>query len=164
MDHKGWYHAVTKLVAPLVVFGMVAVVGCGDADEADVDTAPVAEPAAPAGPPATEVQALQLQTGAAGLAGQTVRVNGLMVVSLLGQHGFFVELPNKNPFLVATDGSVPVTARQTVDVVGQVVVMTPVIVDEWVASGKISEGDRPMAEFASEFLQADLVIPVAAAP
>src|SRR5690606_19749835 len=122
----------------------LAVAGCGGAEEgAEVpveDTAPAA--AEPAGPAATEVEAMQLQTGAAALAGQTIRVNGLTVVSRLGPRGFWVELPNRNPFLVVTADSATVNPQDMVDVIGQVVVMNDSILNEWVASGAITENQK----------------------
>src|SRR5688572_10457412 len=142
-----------------MAFALVGLMGCGGGEEVEEVPAEAPEVEAPAGPAATEVQALQLQTGAAALAGQQVRVNGLKVVSSLGDRAFWIELPNKNPFLVITQEPTNVSQQATVDVVGRVVVMTPEILNEWVSSGRITENQRLEAEFATEFLEADQVMP-----
>ena len=160
MDRKIWHRRGPKFAVPMMVFSLI-VVGCGGEDEAaemEVETGPPA----PTMPAATEVQALQLQTGAAALAGQTVRVNGLKVVSKLGAKGFWVELPNKNPFLVMTADNATVNPQDMVDVVGSVVVMNDSILGEWVTSGAISENQKLEAEFATEFLQAQVIQAAAA--
>jgi hypothetical protein len=160
MDRNLWQRAGKTLALTMAL----ALAACGDkAEEAAVETE-AAAPAAPSMPAANEVQAIQLQTGAAGLAGQTVRVNGLKVVSRLGPRGFWVELPNKNPFLVVTTDSAAVQPQTMVDVVGTVTVMNDSILGAWVTSGAITENQKLEAEFATEFLQAQAVSPMGSAP
>jgi hypothetical protein len=160
MDRSRWHRASRKLALTLMVLGPVALGACGGAEEAE--EAPVAEeaaPAPPAMPEATVVEGMQLQTGAAGLAGQTVRVNAMKVVSRLGPNGFWVELPNKNPFLVMSDAASTVNPQEMVDVVGTVTQMNDSILTAWVSSGAITDNQKLEAEFATEFLQAQAVQP-----
>lgn len=161
MDRNLWQRAGK----PLVVTMALALAACGGKDADDTMAADsVMAPAAPSMPAATEVQALQLQNGAAALAGQTVRVNSLKIVSRLGPRGFWVELPNKNPFLVVTTDSAAVSPQTMVDVVGTVTVMNDSILGAWVTSGAITENQKLEAEFATEFLQAQAVSPMGSAP
>lgn len=162
MDSSVWMRRGTKLAASVMMVGMLA--ACGGAEEEAAEAPVEAAPAAPSLPAATEVQSLQLQTGAAALAGQTVRVNGLKVLSGLGPKGFWVELPNKNPFLVMTADGTPPAANSMVDVVGVVTVMNDSILTDWVTSGGITENQKLEAEFATEFLQAQAMQPAAGAP
>ena len=164
MDRNVWHRAGTKLAASMMVFGLVSLAACGGGEEGEeIEVDVEAPPAAPAMPEGTVIDAAQLQTGAAALAGQTVRVNGVKVVSRLGANGFWVELPNKNPFLVVTTDSATVNPQQTVDVVGVVTVMNPATLNEWVTSGRISENQKLEAEFATEYIEATAVQPAAGA-
>ncbi|MSR36649.1 MAG: hypothetical protein EXR95_08410 [Gemmatimonadetes bacterium] len=161
MDRNLWQ----RVGKPLAVTMALALAACGGKDADDTLAADsVAALAAPSMPAATEVQAIQLQNGAAALAGQTVRVNSLKVVSRLGPRGFWVELPNKNPFLVVTTDSAAVSPQTMVDVVGTVTVMNDSILGAWVTSGAITENQKLEAEFATEFLQAQAVSPMGSAP
>ena len=47
----------------------------------------------------TLVAATDIQTDATQYEGQEIRLEGLAVASGLGQQGFWLELPNRNPFL-----------------------------------------------------------------
>jgi hypothetical protein len=160
MDRNRWHRASRKLAVSMMVTGLIGLPACGGAEEEAEAPVEEAAPAAPAMPDATAVEAIQLQTGAAALAGQTVRVNGLKVVSRLGPNGFWVELPNKNPFLVVTSEASTVDPQTMVDVVGTVTVMNDSILTAWVSSGAITENQKLEAEFATEFLQAQAVQPM----
>ena len=150
MTKNTWY--------PVLVFGLVTLVGCAkkEAAEAPAEQAPAAT--APAAPAQNVIPAEQLQTGAAGLRGQKVTVKGVTVQSLFGTKGFWIQLPNKNPFLVRTEGAVP-AANSSVDVTGTVTAMSEATTNEWVTAGSITENDRPLAEFASDYIVADAVAP-----
>jgi hypothetical protein len=163
MDQMRWRSASAKL-ASMMMIGLLA--ACGGGEEADEVPAEesAAAPAAPAMPEATVVEPMQLQTGAAALAGQTVRVNAMKVVSRLGPKGFWVELPNRNPFLVVTTEDATANPNDVVDVVGTVTQMNDSILTNWVSSGAITENQRLEAEFATEFLQAQAVAPSTGAP
>ena len=160
------FHRANRFATTLLTTGLLAVAACGGGEEGEevpAEETPAAAPA-PTMPAATEVQAMQLQTGAAGLAGQTVRVNGMKVVSRLGPRGFWVELPNKNPFLVVTAAESTVNPNEVVDVVGTVTQMNDSILTDWVSSGAITENQKLEAEFATEFIQAQAVQPSTGAP
>ena len=162
MNRNSWYRDGARRAAPLMFLGLVTMIGCGDKPAADaaMDTEPAVE--VPLMPESTEIQAEQLQTGAAAFRGQVVRVNGVRVMSLLGTKGFWVELPNKNPFLVRTEDDATVEVQQTLDIVGTVVAVNESILADWVASGSISENEKLTAEFATDFIEAEMVMPAAA--
>ena len=65
MDSSVWMRRGTKLAASVMMVGMLA--ACGGAEEEAAEAPVEAAPAAPSLPAATEVQSLQLQTGAAAL-------------------------------------------------------------------------------------------------
>jgi hypothetical protein len=160
MDTSRWYRASRLLAVSMMTTGLIGLTACG----AKEDEAPPVEeaapaPAAPAMPEATVVESMQLQTGAAALAGQTVRVNGLNVQSKLGTKAFWVQLPNKNPFLIVTAEDATVNNGATVDVVGTVKQMNPATLNEWVTSGRINENQKLEAEFATEYIEAAAVQP-----
>jgi hypothetical protein len=165
MDRNRWYGARTTLAASTMVFALLAATACEKkADETMAADTIKAAPAAPALPAATEIQTTQLQTGAAALKGQTVRVNGVTVVSTLGTQAFWISLPNKNPFLVMTNSATTVKPQDMLDVVGTVTVMNDSILKAWVTSGAITDNQKLEAEFATEFIQAQAMQPAGGAP
>jgi hypothetical protein len=94
--------------------------------------------------------------------GMVVTVQGLSVASRLGTQGFWLELPNKNPFLVSMSEAVKaegitVNTGQTVTVSGTIYAMGDSVLDAWSKAGSIGEGDRLAAEFATHFLEAQQV-------
>ena len=161
MDRNSWHRDGARRVAPLMFLGLVTMIGCGEEPAADpvVEEEPVVE--VPVMPEFTEIQAEQLQTGAAAFRGQMVRVNGVRVMSLVGTKGFWVELPNRNPFLVRTEDDTTVEPNQLVDIVGTVGAVSESIVADWVASGSISETDKLTVEFATDFIEVEMVMPAA---
>jgi hypothetical protein len=161
MDQNRWHRASNRLAVSMMTVGLIGLAACGGGEEAEApaEEPAAAAPAAPAMPEATVVESMQLQTGAAGLAGQTVRVNGLQVQSPLGTKAFWVALPNKNPFLIVTAEDATVSNGQTVDVVGTVRQMNPTTLNEWVTSGRITENQKLEAEFATEYIEAQAVQP-----
>ncbi|MCG6987883.1 MAG: hypothetical protein LJF06_06855 [Gemmatimonadetes bacterium] len=110
-------------------------------------------------PDAREVAGTDLEQDPAGLVGALVKVEPLPVASDLGTQGFWLELPNKNPFLVSLDDSLiadslKVPAGENVEVVGIILTMSDSVVDSWVKAGHISQGDKLAAQFATNYLQA----------
>jgi hypothetical protein len=92
-----------------------------------------------------------------------VRLNGLLVINVLGPQAFQIEVPNQaNPYLV---GMLPdalrddevVEYQSTVSLIGSVHVMSDSVADAWVASGAIPEGQRIIAIFAESFFEAEEV-------
>ena len=162
MDRNSWHRDGTRRAVPLVLLGLVTMIACGGEPAAEpvVEEEPVVE--VPVMPEFTEIQAEQLQTGAAAFRGQMVRVNGVRVMSLVGTKGFWVELPNRNPFLVRTEDDTTVEPNQLVDIVGTVVAVSESLVADWVASGSISEIDKLTVEFATDFLEVEMLMPATA--
>jgi hypothetical protein len=150
----------TKWTRALLVFGLVGLAACGGGEPAEeevVEEAPA--PAAPVMPEAPVLDATELQTNAAAHEGMTVRLNGMRVSSTLGTGAAWVELPNKNPFLVRA--ATQPAANSTVDIVGRIEPVTPEVVNEWVTAGAITEGERIQAEFATHYIAADMIQPSA---
>tara|TARA_B100001123_G_scaffold293688_3_gene327368 strand:- start:1695 stop:2123 length:429 start_codon:yes stop_codon:yes gene_type:complete len=135
-------------------------IGCGGG-EPDADPALEEETVVevPVMPEFTEIQAEQLQTGAATFRGQMVRVNSVRVMSLVGTKGFWVELPNGNPFLVRTEDDTTVGVDELVDIVGTITAVSESLVADWVASGSISESDKLIVEFATDFVEVEMLMP-----
>jgi hypothetical protein len=100
-----------------------------------------------------------IQMDATPFEGQEIRVSGVEVASLLGTQGFWLEMPNGNPFLVSltpevTAAGTTVEPGRMATVVGTVVLMTDSILTVWTEGGSIAEGDRIVAEFATHFIEA----------
>lgn len=100
-----------------------------------------------------------LQMDASPFEGDTILIEGQAVASRLGTQGFWLEMPNGNPFLVSFSDAVrargmDVTTGQQTNVMGVVLAMNDSILTAWTESGSIGEGDRLAAEFATHFLSA----------
>ncbi len=100
-----------------------------------------------------------LQTDPSPYTGQMVKVEGLYVTGTLGTQGYWLELPNKNPFLVSLSASaraqgVTASVGQTVTVTGMIVAMGDSVVNAWSTAMTIGEGERLAAEYATYFLEA----------
>ena len=160
MNGTSWTRA-RRLAPTLLGLALVGLVGCGGGEPAEeelVEEAP--SPPAATMPEATVIEATQLVTNQATYEGQTVRINGVRVSSLLGSGAVWVDLPTDlqpTPFLVRTP--TPPATGSTVDIVGTVMAMDEATVDEWVTSGMISENDRLQAEFATHYIDAQAVQP-----
>ena len=162
MVRNSWHRDGTRRAVPLVLLILVTVMACGGEQSTDelVEEEPGVE--VPVLPEFVEIQAEQLQAGAEALRGQMVRVNGIRVLSIVGTNSFWMELPNKNPFLVRTMDATTVEPDQRVDIVGTVVAVSESLVADWVASGSISETDQLTVEFATDFIEAEILMPAAA--
>ena len=116
-----------------------------------------------AGPMAgTVVPGEDLQMDPSPYEGMTIKIEGLSVASGLGTQGFWLELPNKNPFLVSMSEAVKaegitVAPGQAVSVSGVIFAMNDSVLNAWSVAGAIGEGDRLAAEFATHFLEAQQV-------
>jgi len=112
---------------------------------------------------ASTVSGIDLQTDPAQFEGQNIRVAGLLVKSLLGSQGFWLGLPNQNPFLVSMSEQVmaeglTLTLEQPASVIGILHVMSDSARAAWTAAGTIGEGDALVAEFALHYLEADQIV------
>lgn len=105
------------------------------------------------------IPAESLQTDPSLQMGKTVTVQGLNIASMLGTQGFWLELPNKNPFLVSLSEGVKaegiaLNAGATVNVSGRIYEMSDSVLNAWSAAAAVGEGDRLAAEFATHYLEA----------
>jgi len=118
---------------------------------------------------ATPVGAADIMMDASPYEGQLIRLEPQMVSSLVGQQGFTLDLP-AGPFLVSLSDELRaqnleiVPQRTVVRVTGRITAMSPEIAAGWQAAGRLTEGERMVAEFAVHFLAAEAVEISTAAP
>lgn len=103
-----------------------------------------------------------IATDASPFVGRNIRLEGLTVASALGTQGVWLELPNGNPFLVSFSEAVKaeglsLATGQMPTVAGVVYAVNDSVLTAWTESGAIGEGDRLAAEFATHFLEAEVV-------
>ncbi|MBT7693616.1 MAG: hypothetical protein HN750_16605, partial [Gemmatimonadales bacterium] len=84
------------------------------------------------------------------------------ILSMLGTQGFWLEMPNGNPFLVSLNDELiaeglPLSMGEIATVAGMVIVMRPDIAQSWLDAGRIPEADKLAAEFATHYLAAQVV-------
>ena len=133
------------------------------AEQMAADSAAAADAAAAAAAAAAALPVVSgeiLQSDPSPYTGQKVRVESLYVTGTLGTQGYWLELPNKNPFLVSLSASaraqgVTASVGQTVTVTGMIVAMGDSVLKAWSAAMTIGEGDRLAAEYATHFLEAE---------
>lgn len=123
--------------------------------QAVADSIAAAEAAEAALPPI--ISAERIQMDASPYENTDVRLQGLPVASNLGTQGYWVELPNGNPFLVSVSGSADVEGDvvpgATVDVNGRILAIADSVLNAWSEAGTVGDGDRLAAEFATHFLE-----------
>jgi len=158
-----------NLGVPLMVVAFVAIGGFMywlNLQAKEYEATQVVEVEAPTDPGTIEgavtVAAAELQLDASPYEGQMVTLAGLPVASELGTQGFWLEMPNRNPFLVALNDDlmaqgITATQGQSATVTGLVLAVNDSILSRWSDAGTISEGDRLAAEFATHFIEAALV-------
>jgi hypothetical protein len=111
---------------------------------------------------AIPVGAADIMLDASPYEGQLVRLEPQLVLSSVGQQGYMIELPT-GPFLVSLSdellaANLEIVAQQSViRVTGTVTAMTPEIAAGWQEAGRLSEGERLVAEFAVYFIAAEEV-------
>ena len=138
--------------------------------QAFADSVAAAEEAERNRPPL--IGAERIQMDATGYEGQDIRLEELPVASTLGTQGFWLEMPNGNPFLMSVGGDATIEGGAIepgavqVNVTGRVLAMNDSVLTAWTDAGSIGDGDRLAAEFATHFIEAlELVVaPVSAAP
>ena len=123
--------------------------------QAYADSVAAAEEAERNRPPIVDAERIQMD--ASGFQDRAIRLQGLPVASTLGTQGYWLEMPNGNPFLVSVgDGAEiegTVEPGVSVDVTGTVLAMNDSVLTTWTESGSIAEGDRLAAEFATHFIE-----------
>ncbi len=108
---------------------------------------------------ATAVPVGEFATNPTGYEGQTIRLTGLEVASMLGTEAFWIQLPNQVPFLIKLDSAgaargAPLKAGARVTVTGTVFPMKDSVLTAWEQSGAIQAGQRDEASFANAFFAA----------
>jgi hypothetical protein len=111
----------------------------------------------------TLVNAQDIQMDPSPFEGQEIRLEGMPVASGLGTQGFWIEMPNRNPFLVSMSEGVKaeglaIVPGQEATVVGTIYAMSDSALSAWTAAGAVGEGDRLAAEFATHYLEATGVV------
>ncbi len=172
MGDKASRSGAANLGMPLMIVAFLAIFGFlywlnlqGQALEAEKEAAireAAAADSAESDLGAITIEASQIQMDAAPYEGQMVRLDSLPVASGLGSQGFWLEMPNKNPFLVSISDavradSVTVSPGENVTVIGTIRAMSDSVLNAWSNAGTIGEGDRLAAEFATHFLDAERV-------
>ena len=117
---------------------------------------------------AIPVGAADIMLDATPYLGQLIRLEPQAVASLVGQQGLLLDLP-AGPFLVSFSdellaAGVQVAVGDVVRVTGSITAMSPEIAAAWQEAGRLSEGERLVAEFAAHFIAAVEVDVSAAAP
>ena len=112
---------------------------------------------------ATTVAATDLEVDAAPYEGRLIRVSGLNVASMLGTQGFWLELPNGQPFLISMSEAVKaegvaVTMGERATVTGIVHAVNDSALNAWSSAGTIDDGSRLAAEFAMHYLESTEVV------
>lgn len=106
-------------------------------------------------PPLVDPERIQMD--ASGFQDRAIRLESLPVASTLGTQGYWLEMPNGNPFLVSIGGDAAVEGTVepgvSVDVTGTVLAMNDSVLTVWTESESIGEGDRLAAEFATHFIE-----------
>ncbi|MEX2583377.1 MAG: hypothetical protein WD766_08885 [Gemmatimonadota bacterium] len=94
-------------------------------------------------------------------AGRELRVDGVEVAAVLGNRGFWADVPGSNPFLVILGPEVTdaewLESGATVAVEGTVEPVTDAALNEWVEAEAIRTAARDEASFATHFLQVNEV-------
>lgn len=129
-----------------------------------VEEAPVEEPMTDS----RTIDPAEMQMDATPFEGQEVRLEAINVASLLGTQGFWIEMPNGNPFLVSMSPAVMAAGTAAVPgraatVTGTVHAMNDSTLTAWTTAATVAENDRIVAEFATHYIEATEVT-VAAAP
>jgi hypothetical protein len=167
MAHKASRRGAVDLGMPLMILAFIAMGGflywlfaqaATQKAKEDVQLQQAEAAKANSYPDAKALSGTELQVDPAPFVGQLVKLAAMPVASALGQQGFWLELPNKNPFLVSLDDSlkadVKASSGQKVMTVGTILPMSDSVLDAWTKSGSIGEGDKLAAEFATHYLQA----------
>lgn len=120
-----------------------------------VEEAPVED----AAPDSRTIDPTEIQMDATPFEGREIRLERVNVASLLGTQGFWLEMPNGNPFLVSMApevmaSGVAVAAGSPATVTGTVHAMNDSTLTAWTTAATIAEGDRIVAEFATHYIQA----------
>lgn len=109
---------------------------------------------------AADVSLAEFATGPRGFEGIDIRLRDVAVAARLGERGFWIQLPNNQPYLIhigeelAASGAA-VAGGDTVSVTGTVHAMSDSTLQAWRASGALSDDLQvEEARFATSYLNA----------
>lgn len=165
MPNNGSRRGATDLGTPLMILAFIVIGGflywlSGQAAEERAQRVVDETPTEDSMSSSVQVVApADIQMDATPYEGQEIRINATNVASLLGDQGFWLEMPNGNPFLVSMSpevmaSDVTVTPGSRASVIGTVYPMTDSTLTAWTEAGTIAEGDRIVAEFATHYIEA----------
>lgn len=153
--------AVSKRFGMLGVLALATVlaVACESAEPPVTEEAP----AASATMSGEEITLADIVAGTDSLQNRDVILRDAVVLAPMGTRGFWVNLPNRQPYLIKVGADVAsgVTFEEndTFDVAGRILVMSDSVISDWMASGAITANQESEARFATSFLQATDVRP-----
>lgn len=164
MANDGSRRGATDLGTPLMILAFLVIGGfmywlsgqaAAERAMRQIDETPEEE----TNPTVRVVQPADIQMDATPFEGQEIQIGPVNVASLLGQQGFWLEMPNGNPLLVSkgpevTASGVTVTPGAPATVIGVVHAMNDSTLTAWTTSGTVAEGDRIVAEFATHYIEA----------
>ncbi|MDZ7780405.1 MAG: hypothetical protein U5R14_10820 [Gemmatimonadota bacterium] len=173
MADKASRRGATNLGTPLMILAFAVIGGFlywlnGEAaremaeQQAYADSVAAAEEREANRPPVINPERIQMD--ASPFENDSITVESLPVASLLGEQGYWLEMPNGNPFLISVPsgaqvaGAGPLEEGANVSVTGDVLAINDSILTDWVDAGHIGEGDRLAAEFATHFIEATAVM------
>jgi hypothetical protein len=165
MPKNGSRRGATNLGTPLMIVAFVVIAGFMYwlSEQAALEReARVVEDTVPAEDTMSSAQLVapaDIQMDATPFEGQEIRLNAVNVASLLGDQGFWLEMPNGNPFLVSMGpelmaAGTTVTPGSPATVIGVVHAMNDSTLTAWTDAGTIAESDRIVAEFATHYIEA----------
>lgn len=130
--------------------------------QAVADSIAAAEEEREASEGVTLLAADAIQMDASPYEGQEIRLEAVPVASTLGTQGYWLEMPNGNPFLLSLsdevrDDAADLETGDEVTVEGTIVAINDSVLTAWTEAGTIGEGDRLAAEFATHFMEASRV-------
>jgi len=105
------------------------------------------------------VDPVTIQLDASGVEGELITLEALEVQGMLGTQGFWIGMPNGNPFLVSMSEDVmaeglSLSQGSGATVSGVVYAIGDSVLNAWTAAGTIGDGERLQAEFATHFMEA----------
>ncbi len=155
--NKSW---ILALVAILAIVGLMAWLFSTQSTTTQVVTDTVGADTAAVEEASTAETAELAAVGAApdSFAGRVIRVEDVDVAAVLGERGFWADVPGANPFLVILGPEVADAAwlngDATLSMEGTVEPVTEEVLDEWVTGTIIREQARDEAGFATHYFQA----------
>ena len=111
---------------------------------------------------ATVVAPTDIQLDATPFEGQTITLEALEIQGMLGTQGFWLGMPNGNPFLVSMSEDVMAEGLQLAQgggatVTGTIYAIGDSVLNAWTEAGTIGDGERLQAEFATHYMEAEAV-------